>query len=315
MISKLPSPIHHIGTPPIKCQGIKTKLVRFILSSIEWDPGSSGRWIEPFMGSGVVVFNLAPPRAILGDSNHHIIALYQAIQQQHITPSSVRAWLVQEGARLAKGGAEYYYEVRERFNSLAAPMDFLFLNRSCFNGVMRFNSTGGFNVPFGHKPHRFAQAYVTKIVNQVGWVAKQMRDRDWQFVAGDWRSTLAQAAPSDFVYLDPPYIGRHTDYFNAWSDAEATDLAAEARRLPCGFALSMWLENEYRKNDHLADCWSGLETRICSHYYHVGSSEDLRKPMDEALVIKPGYATADRGKQLTRRPRQEAPDLFVLPPG
>ncbi len=314
MINRLPAPIQHVGTPPIKCQGIKTKLIKFIFSSIEWDSGSTGRWIEPFLGSGVVAFNLAPPRALLSDTNRHIIGLYQAIQRKELTSSVAREWLEEEGAKLAKGGADYYYEVRDRFNSAGAPKDFLFLNRSCFNGVMRFNSKGGFNVPFGHKPQRFAQAYITKIVNQISWVSKQMRDRDWQFIVADWRTTLAQANDSDFVYLDPPYIGRHTDYFNAWSDTEAIDLATEARRLTGGFALSMWLENEYRKNDHISACWSGLEMRICSHFYHVGSSEDLRKPMDEALVIKPGFATKDVGKQVTRRPREATPDLFALPP-
>jgi DNA adenine methylase len=59
---------------------------------------------------------------------------------------------------LKKGGQDYYLEVRKRFNEFGNPLDFLFLNRSCFNGIMRFNSKGGYNVPFGHKPERFAQA-------------------------------------------------------------------------------------------------------------------------------------------------------------
>lgn len=313
MIARLPFSIQHVGTPPIKCQGIKTKLVRFIFSSIEWDPGTNGRWIEPFLGSGVVAFNLAPARALLADSNRHIVALYRAIQKQEMTPSFVREFLVEEGEKLAKGGAEYYYEVRERFNLHGAPADFLFLNRSCFNGVMRFNAKGGFNVPFGHKPQRFAQAYITKIVNQIAWAGQQMRNRDWTFVTADWQTTLSQATPADFVYLDPPYIGRHTDYYNTWSETEARDLAVRARCLHCGFALSMWLENEYRKNQHITDCWSDLETRICSHYYHVGSSENLRRAMDEALLVKPGFATPDRGKQVTRRSRQAIPDFFEVP--
>jgi site-specific DNA-adenine methylase len=73
----LPFSIAHVGVPPIKCQGIKTKLVPFLFSSLQWE--EKGRWIEPFLGSGVVAFNLAPRRDLLADTNRHIIGLYQGI--------------------------------------------------------------------------------------------------------------------------------------------------------------------------------------------------------------------------------------------
>jgi DNA adenine methylase len=300
-MNKLPLRIVHVGVPPIKCQGIKTKLVPFIFSSIAWKAEDDARWIEPFLGSSVVALNLAPERALLADTNHHIINLYKAIQSRELDGGIVREFLAREGKRLADGGADFYYEVRERFNEKGSPLDFLFLNRSCFNGVMRFNRNGKFNVPFGHKPKRFAPAYITKIVNQVNWAAKKMQGKDWQFKVAKWDEVLSRAQPNDFVYLDPPYIGRHTDYFNTWSEAEAARLAETAKALPCGFALSMWLENRHRKNAHIEECWSGLELRVCSHFYHVGSSEDLRNEMDEALVIKPNFATPYNGKQKTKQ--------------
>ena len=300
-MNQLPLKISHAKAPPIKCQGIKTKLVPFIFSSINWLPGDESRWIEPFLGSGVVALNLVPQRALLADTNQHIIALYKAIQKGELTGSAIRDFLMLEGKKLAVQGADYYYEVRERFNTHGSSFDFLFLNRSCFNGVMRFNRHGRFNVPFGHKPERFTQAYITKIANQVNWAAKQMRDKDWEFRVATWEQLLAEARPKDFVYLDPPYIGRHTDYYNTWSENDAVSLATSAKNLPCGFALSMWLENRYRKNSHLDEYWSGLELRSCSHFYHVGSVETLRNEMEEALVIKPGFATLDLGKQKTRK--------------
>ena len=252
------------------------------------------------MGSGVVAFNLAPQAALLTDTNVHIIRFYQAIQNGEMNRETSREFLECEGKKLAAGEAAYYYEVRQRFNEKHSPFDFLFLNRSCFNGVMRFNRQGGFNVPFGHKPQRFAPAYITKIVNQIGWVAKQMQGKEWEFQVAPWQETLAQAAPNDFVYLNPPYIGRTADYFNCWDIEEAENLAETTRRLPGGYALSMWLENRYRKNEHIAQVWSEGELRVCSHFYHVGASEGLRNEMDEALVIKPGFATPDLGKQRTK---------------
>lgn len=304
-MSSLPCSIQHVGVPPIKCQGIKTKLVPFILRSVCWTPACHARWIEPFLGSGVVAFNLAPAHALLADANPHIIRLYQAIQAGQVTGSNLRAFLTKEGKRLADTGDAYYYEIRERFNAEGSPFDFLFLNRSCFNGVMRFNSHGKFNVPFGHKPARFTLAYITKIVNQVNWVAHQMQDKVWEFRVARWEDVLLEARAADFVYLDPPYIGRHTDYYNAWDEAQAVHLATTARNLPCGFALSMWLENRHRKNAHIDQYWAGLDLRVCSHFYYVGSTEDYRNQMDEALVVKPGFATPDEGKQHTKKVKAE----------
>ncbi len=287
--SFLPRFVERVGVPPIKIQGIKTKLVPFILANIEWN--GKGRWIEPFLGSGVVAFNVAPQSALLCDSNIHIINFYKAIQSQRITVEEIESFLQAEGKKLSVGGVEHFYAVRERFNKHKSPLDFLFLNRSCFNGVIRFNGKGLFNTPFGHKPERFSRSYITKICNQVRWIAKQMKGKDWEFAIMPWRLALDAARSDDFAYLDPPYIGRHTDYFNCWAAKDAEDLATEARQLKGGFALSMWLENKYRKNEHIAKSWSGNVIRTMTHFYHVGATEDLRNDMEEALVIKPGYAT------------------------
>jgi DNA adenine methylase len=280
-----------VRVPPIKCQGIKTKLVPFILGNIRWSKNDRSRWIEPFLGSGVVAFNLAPARALLSDTNQHVIAFYTALQQGTITGDRVRQFLTQEGRTLATTGADHYYTIRDRFNQHHSPLDFLFLNRACFNGIMRFNRQGQFNVPFCRKPHRFTPAYITKICNQVDWVRQQMQGKDWQFRVTTWEDSLTHAQAEDFIYLDPPYIGRHTDYYNAWTVADAIRLATQTQATPSGYALSMWLSNQYRYNTHLQDWWQGTDMRLCEHFYHVGAQETLRHRMTEAIVIKPGYGT------------------------
>src|SRR5438876_415433 len=170
--------INKVVIPPIKCQGIKSKLVTFIADNISWK--GEGKWIEPFLGSGVVVFNIRPPRALLADTNQHIIKFYQGIQQGKINKNNVAEMLTEMGNELQKKGADYFYEVRHRFNLKGNSFDFLFLNRSCFNGLMRFNSKGGFNVPFGQKPQRFAKAYITKIKNQVDNISSIIKNNDWE---------------------------------------------------------------------------------------------------------------------------------------
>ena len=279
----LPKIINKVRVPPIKCQGIKTKLIDFISQSIKWD--GNGIWIEPFLGSGVVLFNIQPERALVSDTNKHIINLYNAIKDKKINSVIVKEFLNEMNFELQKGGQEFYNSIRDRFNKHFDILDFLFLNRSCFNGMMRFNSRGLFNVPFGHKPQRFRQSYITKIINQINWIYEVMKDKDWEFKISDWKKILEIAKENDFVYLDPPYIGRHTDYYNNWSENEAKDLVNTVKQLKSGFAMSMWLENKYRRNNHIDEFWDDYEIRTFSHFYHVGPSENLRNEMKEVLIM------------------------------
>jgi DNA adenine methylase len=278
--------------PPIKCQGIKSKLVPFITSNIAWD--GEGRWIEPFLGSGVVLFSVQPERAFVSDINPHLISFYSDIQSGNVTAAMVKEHLLIEGSLLLKVGEEHYYAVRERFNEKPNSLDFLLLSRACFNGLMRFNRKRRFNVPFCCKPDRFRPAYITKIVNQVKAVAQVMSDKDWVFMATDWRECLSRTCSEDFVYLDPPYIGRNTDYYNQWSDTDAIRLAQVVQSLDCGYAMSMWLENRYRQNSYVEDYWPDAEVRTMEHFYHIGSTEDLRNSMIEALLIRPGFESRAR---------------------
>ena len=177
-----------VFVPPIKSQGIKTKLVEWIISNtkeVDFD-----RWVEPFMGTGVVAFNIQPKKALLCDSNPHLINFYNSLKNKEITSGLVKQHLFTEGEKLLKSNGEHYYELRNRFNKEGNPLDFLFLSRSCFNGMMRFNKKGGFNVPFCKKPNRFAQALVTKITNQVESISQIIEHGDYTFKNQDFKSTL-----------------------------------------------------------------------------------------------------------------------------
>jgi DNA adenine methylase len=272
-----------IKVPPIKCQGIKTKLVPWILSNVYLP--ENGVWIEPFMGSGVVGFNAYPKQAIFGDLNPHIINFYQALQRDDITPPIVREYLREEGEKLKKSGGAYYYEVRERFNKDHHPLDFLFLSRSSFNGMMRFNSKGGFNVPFCKKPERFSKAYITKIVNQVAHVWRMLKSFDWEFRHASFERLIEDAGEQDFIYCDPPYFGRHVDYFNSWGKEQEEKLAHLLHRTPAKFMLSTWHSNKYRENPSISEYWQDFYLLTKEHFYHVGAMEKNRNAMLEALAM------------------------------
>lgn len=270
--------------PPIKSQGIKTKLVPWILALA---PRTGGRWVEPFLGTGVVAFNAGFERALLSDANPHIIGFYKAIQDRAVTSARVRAYLQEEGAKLraaGNDGYDRYIQVRNRFNRDRDPLDFLFLSRAGFNGLMRFNRKGEWNVPFCKKPGRFGKAYVTKIVNQVRNVSRAIRP-EWAFSRTPFEETIARAGRNDVVYCDPPYWGRHVDYYNGWSADDERRLFEALSRTPARFVLSTWMRNAHRENEMVARYWKNFNIVTRDHFYHSGAKLENRRAVVEALAF------------------------------
>ncbi len=278
-----------VFVPPIKIQGIKTKIVPAIKANAYLNEETV--WVEPFMGSGVVGFNAAPRRAVFADKNPHIIAFYNQLKNHEITAYSVRNFLEEEGARLSEKGEEHYYSIRDRFNKFHDPLDFLFLNRSCFNGMIRFNKNFEFNVPYGHKQQRFSKAYITKIVNQVSHVESLIARNDWSFVCQSFEKTIAEAGRDSFIYCDPPYIGRHVDYYDSWDEDSEMTLKELLLSSRLKFMLSTWDHNIYRTNVYIEKVWRFCNKLTQEHFYHVGAKENNRNAMTEALLTN--YALSE----------------------
>ena len=236
------------------------------------------------MGTGAVAFNIAPHHALLCDINPHLINFYQAVAEQDITPSGVREYLSSEGANLLKRGEAHYYHVRERFNKKFNPLDFLFLNRAGFNGMIRFNRKGHFNTPFCKKPQRFSPAYITKIVNQVAYVSHLLATKKFKFKCQSFKDTITRANTDDVIYCDPPYIDRHADYFNGWDVEQEKSLFNVLAKTNSQFILSTWHHNQYRENKYIKSLWGQFNMLTREHFYHIGASEKNRNLMIEAIV-------------------------------
>lgn len=270
--------------PPIKSQGIKTKLVPHILEIL---PSFSGRWIEPFLGTGVVAFNSNAQRALLADVNPHIIHFYRKLKEGEISPAQISEFLFQEGRKLQEsgdGGDDYYRFVRNRFNTTFNPLDFLFLSRAGFNGMMRFNREGKWNIPFCKKQNRFAKAYITKIVHQCENCIAQMTD-EWVFEVKDFREIILQSTSEDFIYCDPPYAGRYVDYYSGWTDEDESDLFDLLRSTKAKFILSSWHHNDFRYNTNLKKYEQEFNVLTHDHFYFAGARERNRNSVVEALVL------------------------------
>lgn len=274
-----------IIVPPIKSQGIKTKLVPWIMDIA---PEVTGKWIEPFLGTGVVAFNTKYQNAILNDSNPHIINFYRGVQSGQITASLMRQYLETEGAILSKAGDngyDHYREVRKRFNIGFSPYDFIFLSRAGFNGMMRFNKNGFWNIPFCKKPDRFAPSYVTKITNQVSNVTEVIQSEPhWTFYNKSFAEIIPLATEDDLIYCDPPYYGRYIDYYNGWSKEDEELLFTLLKNTKAKFILSTWHHNAWRENEMINKFWNQFNIVTKDHFYHSGGKAQNRQTVVEALV-------------------------------
>ena len=271
--------------PPIKSQGIKTKLVPWIMDVAALS-SADGKWIEPFLGTGVVAFNSGFSKALLNDTNPHIINFYKGIQVGTITSLKVKHYLEEEGKKLLTGdenGYAHFRFIRDRFNKDFSPLDFLFLSRSGFNGMMRFSKKGNWNIPFCKKPNRFAQSYITKIVNQVSKV-KAVINTEWNFTNRVFSDIIPLAKEGDLIYCDPPYYGRYVDYYNGWTEHDEELLYNLLSKTKAKFILSTWHHNDWRENEMIEKYWNKFNIVTKDHFYHSGGNIENRRTIVEALV-------------------------------
>lgn len=184
----------NIGTRPfLKWAGGKFRLIERIRGHLP--PGK--RLVEPFVGSGAVFLNLDYPSYLLADINPDLIGLYRLLQSEgDAFIERARRYFVD-----ANNTPEQYYQLRERFNHGTDPEDkaalFIYLNRHGYNGLCRYNSQGGFNVPFG----RYKRIYFPEAEMRVF----HQRSQRAEFICADFSDVMKKARKGEVVYCDPPY--------------------------------------------------------------------------------------------------------------
>lgn len=184
--------------PFMKAAGGKTKLAAEILSRI---PDFSGRYHEPFVGGAAVFLALASARpragtwAVLGDGNAELVNAYEVVKAKG--PELISK------LQAFKHSQENYYAVRakEETESLARAARFLYLNKTCYNGLWRVNAAGKFNVPFG----RYKNPTIVEPAIILGW---QTLLTCAEIHCRDFGPAIDAAAQGDFLYADPPYLPR-----------------------------------------------------------------------------------------------------------
>ena len=223
--------------PFVKWVGGKTQLLSELMRRV---PPDFQRYYEPFMGGGALFFHLRPPQACLSDINPDLVNLYTVVRdrveelildlKQHVyTP-------------------DYYYEIRNidrtsaytEWTDVQRASRFIYLNKTCYNGLYRVNASGQFNVPLG----RYQNPTILDVPNlRACHIALQ----GTAIAVADFRRIQQRIRPCDFVYFDPPYAplsatANFTSYtkdgFNALDQVTLRDCCRALHRQGVKFMVS-----------------------------------------------------------------------------
>jgi DNA adenine methylase len=232
--------------------------------------GSIERYVEPFLGGGAMFFFLKKhytiQESILLDINQELVMAYQVIKNDHIILLEMLKNIEENHLKMdEEGRKKNYYKIRDIYNQELDEFDFkkynynwikrtsyfIFMNKTCFNGLFRQNKKGEFNVPFGlYKNPKICDETNIKSVNQAL--------TDTEIICADFRDSEKYITKGTLVYLDPPYrpltsTSNFTSYSKeGFNDFDQTNLAHFFKRLDKAGAYLM-LSNSDPKNEDIND--------------------------------------------------------------
>ena len=233
--------------PLVKYRGGKSNEIPNIAKHI---PKYKGRYIEPFFGGGALYFQLEPKRAIINDINSKLMAFYWGVKNDYhnlraeldeiekIYEANRRQFDILKrqtpNERVEDKNEELYYQLRDMFNDLSEKkysdaLLYFFINKTAYSGMIRYNSKGEFNVPFGRYEH-----LNTSLVTQKH--SDLLANTD--IYNTDYKNIFDMAEPDDFMFLDPPYDCIFSDYGNeeykdGFDEKSHITLARDFKNLNC----------------------------------------------------------------------------------
>lgn len=184
--------------PFVKWVGGKRQLLKQFKKMDLYPPfgfnANKNTYFEPFVGGGAVFFDLLPKKAFLSDLNSDLVLTYNVIK------NDIEALI--KSLKKHEYEKDYFLKVRAKnpkeLSDLEIASRFIFLNRTCFNGMYRVNSSGQFNVPFGK--------YTNPLIcdeDNLRKVSKALENVEIKHQ--DYKAVLKKAKKGDFIYFDPPY--------------------------------------------------------------------------------------------------------------
>jgi DNA adenine methylase len=268
-----------VASPVIKWVGGKTKLLAEL---IERMPAKFGKYYEPFAGGAALFFRVAPERAVLADSNADLIGLYKTIA------ADVASVIKRLEYHREHHSESHYYDVRSRWNDREASWatadraaTFIYLNKTCFNGLWRVNRSGDFNVPIGR--YTDPPICVPDALRAAHDVLSRAVIRH-----ADYRMAVEDAKRNDFLYFDPPYdpispTANFTSYSaNAFGHEQQQELADTARRL-VERGCRVMLSNS--DTPFIRSLYKGFQIDRVKCSRAINSNASKRGEVDEVIVV------------------------------
>lgn len=263
--------------PFVKWAGGKTSLLPELLERI---PDTFSRYFEPFVGGGALFFALNPKKGCLTDINEELINLYYVIK------TDVDRLIKQLSYH--RNDESYYYDIRNKdrepdfknWTPLARASRMLYLNKTCWNGLYRVNSSGYFNVPFGD--YKNPSIFDESNLRECSRVLENV-----ELGVGSFERVEQKTSEGDFVYFDPPYAPLDPTSFTSYAkddfgEKQQIKLKELCDVLTCSNVKFM-LSNSY--NDFILDLYKGyrIDTVLAPRY--INSKGDGRGKVKEVLVM------------------------------
>lgn len=271
--------------PLVKWVGGKTKLMPELTARM---PATYGRYYEPFAGGAALFFALQPERAVLGDANADLISAYRSVAAD----AEAVIELVESHRR--EHSTEHYGFVRqvwnmangERATCASNAAAFLYLNRTCFNGLWRVNQDGEFNVPIG----RYADPLAI-VADRIRTTAPILARAELR--SGDYRDTVSDAESGDFVYFDSPYdpltpTANFTGYAGRFRAEQQAELADTVRLLAARGVRVMASNSD---TPFVRRLYSGMRIDTVTCPRAINSNAAKRGAVNEVIVTA-GYDVA-----------------------
>lgn len=272
----LPVTPKNASTPFLKWAGGKRWLADKIKTVV---PEKIETYYEPFLGSGAIFFKLQPKKAVLSDLNEKLISTYLAIKDDW---KKVEQHLAIHAKAHSK---EYYYKVREQQfrTSHTSAAQFIYLNRTCWNGLYRVNRNGQFNVPVGTKTNVILETDDFEALAQI------LKNVELQCV--DFEKTIDRANVGDLIFADPPYTVHHNhngfvkynENIFSWEDQVRLSNALR-RAKDRGVKIIVTNANHESVRNLYSEEFSLL---TMSRKSVIAGSTSARKDFDELLIISP----------------------------
>jgi DNA adenine methylase len=270
----------------VKWAGGKTQLLNQFK---KYYPDDIDRYFEPFIGSGAVFFdikkNYSPEYCCISDSNKNLIDLYKTVKKNS---SKLIFKLEKYKMEHLKNPKEFYYKQREKYNKTENLIEksalLLYLNKTCFNGLYRVNSKGGFNVPFGRYKN---PAILQK--DKINAASKLLQDVEIKHMG--FEKILNYAKKGDFVYFDPPYYplsktsnftSYHKDEFLEEKQKQLAKVFYKLHKKGCKLMLSnsntSFIKNLYNKD-------KDVKIHLVNARRMINSKATGRGKIKELLVV------------------------------